>query len=490
MPWILHLTISSPVSSVLLSPPLFSLLLSSLQNIEFWQTAVRLRKVILTPAGGGAYSRDQVLTEAALLYTRYISERSLVQINLKETVRAQVRAALRSGTLHSESFRPAEEEILHLMVHDNFARFKANKAYTQAREELEAPSPYPFPNKNLPDPDAEVYSSANEDGLPIPSHLTAAPALPPQPWENEFLSHCARVSLHAVFSWNPAAATSKTEEELLFASDGYVIESPESKQAGAMVTVSPGPVVRKPLMTDATTITATTTPTTTSTGSTKHQLLSSVDGSVLSVGASTTIKEGLESGGDATDGGEGEMADEFSDAASTPQQEKMDLPGAFAPRDHTDADASAVGSLGGVGVGVDGLLGGGDVVGELKASDKVVGRLSRIMANQRRQNASMFVRHAPGAEMSPQLAMMVRAAATAVQPVLSATVGAAANPFAAASTSAYAFASTPMHKQTGGAAAAGKKKKEVAISKQFKSSPFAVALAPKITKRTSVATRT
>jgi len=140
----------------------------SAENIEFWQTAVRFRKVIAptvirpppgsvatTSAGSGAvlppyledaaaFSKQEVLTEAALLYTRYISERSLVQINLKEGVRTSVLAALRAGQLRADTFQRAEAEILHLMLHDNWARFKNNKAFALACSDLEPPEPQPI----------------------------------------------------------------------------------------------------------------------------------------------------------------------------------------------------------------------------------------------------------------------------------------------------------------------------------------------------------
>ncbi len=150
---------------------LFCLKEFSAENIEFWQTAVRFRKVIApaiirlpgAPAGsaetgplppgigqhdggygGGAltaFSRQDVLTEAALLYTRYISERSLVQINLKEGVRASVLSAMRAGHLRCDSFLRAEAEIIHLMLHDNWSRFKSSKGFALACADLEPPEP-------------------------------------------------------------------------------------------------------------------------------------------------------------------------------------------------------------------------------------------------------------------------------------------------------------------------------------------------------------
>jgi hypothetical protein len=147
---------------------LFCLREYSAENVEFWQTAVRFRKVIApsvirsfgAPAGtaetgplptdvpgladAAAFTKQEVLTEAALLYTRYISERSLVQINLKEGVRSSVLQALRAGTLRADSFLRAEAEILHLMLHDNWTRFKAHKSFALSCSDLEPPEPQPI----------------------------------------------------------------------------------------------------------------------------------------------------------------------------------------------------------------------------------------------------------------------------------------------------------------------------------------------------------
>lgn len=96
------------------------------------------------PDDSGVFSKQDVLTEAALLYTRYISERSLVQINLKEGVRSSVLSALRSGVLRADTFLRAEAEILHLMLHDNWNRFKASKGYSLAIGDVEPPEPRPI----------------------------------------------------------------------------------------------------------------------------------------------------------------------------------------------------------------------------------------------------------------------------------------------------------------------------------------------------------
>lgn len=52
--------------------------------------------------------------------------------------------ALRSGQLRADTFIKAELEIMHLMIHDNWSRFKAGKSFAAACADLEPPEPRPI----------------------------------------------------------------------------------------------------------------------------------------------------------------------------------------------------------------------------------------------------------------------------------------------------------------------------------------------------------
>lgn len=91
-----HLTFWKPCSrlflwSVLTLPPPPVLLP---QNIEFLSQAIRFRKVVFP---NPAYTLEDVLNEAAMLYNRYISESSVLQINTKQIVRSEIKDTLQAG---------------------------------------------------------------------------------------------------------------------------------------------------------------------------------------------------------------------------------------------------------------------------------------------------------------------------------------------------------------------------------------------------------
>lgn len=422
----------------------------SAENIEFWQTAVRFRKVMLTPAGGSAYVRSQVLTEAALMYTRYISERSLVQINLKETVRAQVRSSMKSGTLHSDTFRPAEAEILHLMIHDNWSRFKASKTYTAARDELEPPAPYPFPPRYFkPDEPAHTGyaetqrtqrtertdrsaagATPNADGSPPGM---SPPVRPSPPWESESLSRCARVTLPAQFAWNPS--NSKTEEEIMFAADGYVVEigaptPPTPTANGAAADTPPNGTAR--------------------------------DGDAASPPAATDANTPAPA------------TDNESDPNATAQSRATSPSPSRPNRTISQADSRAAGVEANGGSGPGSGTGSPLIIGVSAPSDGVDDDRELLSDLAPASNSAQASLRASSRRIRPAVtrtagqlpADLIRA----VAPALANAAAAAANPFATASH--YAFASVPMTKP--GTSKLAKRAKEVA--KQFKHSPFAVQL--------------
>ena len=232
---------------------------------RFWQTAVRFRKVI-APAimlsqradadgssgpgaseDSGVFSKQDVLTEAALLYTRYISERSLVQINLKEGVRSSVLSALRSGVLRADTFLRAEAEILHLMLHDNWNRFKASKGYSLAISDVEPPEPRPI----LPLPknaSAATQSAAVASDTPWLTNLASlgaaatagtAAATTPAPGAAAAAATAATdgLCLRVEFRWGPPVG--KQMGEMLFNADGEVRTAENDPPA-------PEPVVAPP----------------------------------------------------------------------------------------------------------------------------------------------------------------------------------------------------------------------------------------------------
>jgi len=113
------------------------------ENCEFWAAALRFRKQVCN----GVHlleQMDYVLEEAAALYNRYISETSLLQVNIKQTVRRAIKESLQAGEVSKELFRAAEKEILHLMLLDSFGRFKNSTLFAQALTRLQAPLPLPI----------------------------------------------------------------------------------------------------------------------------------------------------------------------------------------------------------------------------------------------------------------------------------------------------------------------------------------------------------
>ena len=99
------------------------------ENIEFWSVAIRFRKVTYP---NHAHNEEDVLAEAAMIYNRYISETSVLQINIKQSIRSVIKASLQAGEVHKDLFLAAEREICQLMLQDTFTRFKATPLYTQA----------------------------------------------------------------------------------------------------------------------------------------------------------------------------------------------------------------------------------------------------------------------------------------------------------------------------------------------------------------------
>lgn len=117
------------------------------ENLEFWSTAVRFRKITvpqLFQALPEHEAREALLAEAALLYNRYVSEMSVLQININSSVREQIKESLQSGEVGKELFLAAEREICALMLADTFTRFKATSLYSAALSMLAAPSPCPI----------------------------------------------------------------------------------------------------------------------------------------------------------------------------------------------------------------------------------------------------------------------------------------------------------------------------------------------------------
>lgn len=110
------------------------------ENVEFYSAAIRFRKIIAPNSS----SFDDLSTEAAMIYNRYISETSVLQINIKEVVRQTIRESLQIGEITKDLFLSAEIEIRQLMLQDTFTRFKATPLYTQALNMLHSPAPLPI----------------------------------------------------------------------------------------------------------------------------------------------------------------------------------------------------------------------------------------------------------------------------------------------------------------------------------------------------------
>ena len=79
-----------------------------------------------------------------MIYNRYISETSVLQVNIKQQVRSQIKSTLQSGEVTKDLFVAAEKEICQLMLSDTFTRFKATQLFTQAMNQLTAPLPTPI----------------------------------------------------------------------------------------------------------------------------------------------------------------------------------------------------------------------------------------------------------------------------------------------------------------------------------------------------------
>lgn len=208
----------------------------------------------------GVFRKQDVLTEAALLYTRYISERSLVQINLKEGVRSSVLSALRSGVLRADTFLRAEAEILHLMLHDNWNRFKSSKGYSLAISDVEPPEPRPI----LPLPknaSAATQSAAVASDTPWLTSIanigaataaaattTAAAGTAATPAAGSAAAAAAAASaatdalcLRVEFRWGPPVG--KQMGEMLFNADGEVRTAENDPPPEPVVVTAPPPLV-------------------------------------------------------------------------------------------------------------------------------------------------------------------------------------------------------------------------------------------------------
>jgi CRP-like cAMP-binding protein len=115
------------------------------ENVEFYNAALRFRKVLFPLLGAGGPEEDvpALLAEAAAIYNRFISATSILQINIKQGVRTGIKESLQSGEISRDLFYAAEREICNLMLLDTFGRFKSSPLYAQAVGELAPPLPLP-----------------------------------------------------------------------------------------------------------------------------------------------------------------------------------------------------------------------------------------------------------------------------------------------------------------------------------------------------------
>lgn len=183
----------------------------------------------------------ELLTECALVYVRYISDRSSIQINLRQSVRSAIARRMSRGEVSASMFLEAEKEILHLMLQDNYARFKTSTEYVMALQMLETPEPraiMPHAKFNSKQQEAIPWeigrfdvtnntTNAHADGAatsdparpPSPSPSPSPSPPPPPPAISPFSpTDTTQASLTAMFLWNP----SKSGDEILFDHEGFV----------------------------------------------------------------------------------------------------------------------------------------------------------------------------------------------------------------------------------------------------------------------------